>query len=312
MFFKSLCCVLLFLNFNIAQSEVFGVDTVYYFNKGIGQNSGQQPEYFPKNIFGMPSKNSNKNVPESNPEEICSLGFGGEIVLGIKDNLIINGEGYDFKIFENVFINPINKKYFAEPAVVSVSIDGVNFIEFPYDYNTLVGCAGTRPTEKDDTTGFNLDDKGGNSFDLSDIGLEYIKYIKIKDITELIANDPNHLYYDPVLTGFDLDAVVAKYVAKDNITSVNYNNNESKEMLNKFKITKNNNKLIIYSDSKLNLNDCEIIIFDLLGNVLFNKQNQLLNDNQFQNLLEIDISIPNQLIIINIIYKSNNFTYKIY
>lgn len=305
--FKCSFLILLSFNLNKLQSQVLSIDTVYSFIPGIGQNIGQTPEYFPKNIFGMPSKNSNINVPESSPEQVCSLGFGGEIIVGIKDNYIINGQGYDFKIFENVFINPINKKYFVEPAIVSVSQDGINFIDFPYDYNTLEGCAGTLPT-LNDTINNNLDNLGGNSFDLSDIGLEYIKYIKIKDITQLIANDPNHIYYDAVLTGFDLDAVVAKYTTIDINTSVQ-DDLSNAEFRNKLNIIKQNNKIII--NSKLNLKDCQIFVFDILGNVVFAKTIDM-NNSYYQNQLEFENLSSNQLLIINIIYKSNNFVFKVY
>lgn len=310
-FVLSIYLLLFITNLNIVQSEVIGIDTVYYFKPGLDQTSGQQLEYFPKNIFGVPSPKANKNVPESSPEEVCSIGFGGEIIVGIKDNLIINREGYDFKIFENVFINPINKKYFVEPALVSVSQDGINFIEFLYNYNTLEGCAGTLPTERDSSE-FNLDFVGGNSFDLSEIGLDYIKYIKIKDITELIKNNPNHFYYDPILTGFDLDAVVAKYVTKDNITSVSFEDYSFQEFRSKFKILTQQNKIYISTESNLNLNNCKIVVFDVIGNLLFEKQNYVGNDHQFNNNLEIDNLKTNQLLIVNIIYKSYNLTFKIY
>ncbi|MFN3780664.1 MAG: hypothetical protein ACK4SO_00640, partial [Candidatus Kapaibacteriota bacterium] len=49
---------------------------------------------------------------------------------------------------------------------------------------------------------------GGNSFDLAVLGLKKIRFIKIKDICDTILKNPNHPYYDPIISGFDLDCVV--------------------------------------------------------------------------------------------------------
>ena len=42
---------------------------------------------------------------------------------------------------------------------------------------------------------------------MATIGIDSVRYIKIKDITEQILNNPDHSNYDPTLSGFDLDAV---------------------------------------------------------------------------------------------------------
>ena len=191
------------------------IDTVISFIPGSGQNTGQSSDYFPQNIFGLPSPNANENTPASSPDEVLSLGLGGEIVVGFKDSYLYDGDGPDFTVFENAFINPINGKVFAEPGVVSVSEDGINFIEFPYDFQTLAGCAGTNPTNGSQDP-FDPSVSGGNSFDLHTIGLNRIKYIKIKDITDKILENPNHKFYDPILSGFDLDAITARYLIYDN------------------------------------------------------------------------------------------------
>ena len=187
-----------------------GIDEVVEFKPGTGQNNGQSEEYFPENIFGFPSKIASPATPESTPEEILSLGLGGEIIVRIKDAAIKNGPGYDFVIYENAFNNPLNGLIYAEPAKVSVSINGIDFFEFPYDEDDLSGCAGTKPTIGADN--YDPDKYGGNKFDLEELGLKEVQYIKITDITEIIKDDPDHDYYDPTLTGFDLDALVALYV----------------------------------------------------------------------------------------------------
>lgn len=188
-------------------SQGITIDNVYSFTPGTGQNIGQGEEYYPENIFGLPSRNASEDFGESSPEEVLSLGLNGEIIVEFSNYSIIDGDGADFTIFENAFKNPFNNLTYAEPAIVSVSLDGVNFFEFPYDSTTLKGMAGVTPTNgKQDP--FTPDISGGDRFDLSDIGIKKIRYIKIKDATEIIKNNPNHPYYDVTLTGFDLDAVV--------------------------------------------------------------------------------------------------------
>lgn len=182
------------------------IDTVYSFKPGYGQNAGQNAEYFPNNIFGPPATIATKEIPASSESDVCSIGLDGEIIVGFTNHYIVDGYGDDFTIFENAFLNPINGKVFCEPAVVSVSQDGVTYYSFPFDSSSLVGCAGTIFTNGSENP-FDPSKSGGNSFDLQDIGLKYAKYIKIKDITNLVKNNPNHYYYDATLSGFDLDAV---------------------------------------------------------------------------------------------------------
>lgn len=190
------------------------IDTVYSFIPGQGQNTGQEKEYFPQNIFGTPSPNANADIPESNPVQVLSLGFGGQITVGFRGNILKDGTGTDFIIFENAFKNPVNGKMFAEPGIVSVSSNGKDFTEFPYDFATLQGCAGLIPTvggadPYDETA------SGGDKFDLAAIGMDHVRYIRITDITEQVLNDPGHEYYDAVLTGFDLDAIAGLHLEPD-------------------------------------------------------------------------------------------------
>lgn len=188
-------------------SQGITIDNVFSFTPGSGQNIGQSEEYFPENIFGLPSRNASQDFGESSPEEVLSLGLNGEIIVEFSNFSIIDGDGPDFTVFENAFKNPFNNLTYAEPAIISVSNNGVDFFEFPYDSTTLKGMAGVTPTNgKQDP--FKPDLSGGDSFDLADVGIEKIRYIKIKDATEIIKNNPNHPYYDVTLTGFDLDAIV--------------------------------------------------------------------------------------------------------
>lgn len=181
------------------------IDTVISFIPGEGQNAGQDSIYYPKNIFGDPVMNNNISIPANSPEQILSLGIDGEIVVGFKKYKIIDGEGFDFIIFENVFLNPVNGKYFIEPAEISVSQDGINYTTFPYDTVSFNGCAGVNPTLWNKR---NILNSGGDKFDLNNLGLDHISFIKIKDISKKILSNPEHPNYDPIISGFDLDAVI--------------------------------------------------------------------------------------------------------
>lgn len=233
--------ILLITNTAYSQWIMKGCDELLYFKPGSGQSLGQNEPYFPNNIFGLPDTNATANVPSSSPWQICSIGLDGEIALGFSGYLLYNKPGPDFTIFENAFINPVNGKVFAEPAIVSVSIDGINFIDFPCDTITLEGCAGKTPTIGKNNP-FDPSLSGGDSFDLDILGLEYIRYIRIKDISRVIRNNKNHPFYDPTISGFDLDAVVGLALVKEN--SVNDDD---------INILILNNKLIINCIGKFHL-----------------------------------------------------------
>ncbi|MFA7326844.1 MAG: T9SS type A sorting domain-containing protein [Candidatus Kapaibacterium sp.] len=204
---------------NLNSKDCITINHVFSFTPGEGQNLGQGEEFYPANIFGIPSRIASDEVAEASESEVLSLGFGGEIIVGNSDNLIIDGEGADFTIFENVFKNPINGRLFKEPAIVSVSKDGVNYTEFLYDFESLVGCAGTHPTYGN-ADYCDSEVSGGDSFDLADLGLDSIRYIKIKDITDQVKANENHKYFDYSLSGFDLDALVIHHYTVEAISSV--------------------------------------------------------------------------------------------
>ncbi|MBX3044008.1 MAG: T9SS type A sorting domain-containing protein [Candidatus Kapabacteria bacterium] len=232
------------------------IDTVYYYYQGEGDPAFENNPYFPDNIFGLPSRNATRTLPESSPAEIEAIGTGGEIIVGFKGKVLRNGQGADFIIFENAFINQVTGGIFAEPGLVSVSQDGIRFIEFPFDSQTLEGLAGLSPT-RGDKDPFNPEISGGDAFDLEVLKLDYIKYIKIKDTTNIIKSLPQgHKYKNPdfLLNGFDLDAVVGLYLEDEQAVSVN-------EKTQKFKIITNSNFTEIIYPGIIN----NICIFNILG-----------------------------------------------
>lgn len=248
-----------------SQQYKSGVDSLIYFKAGKGQNVGQEPQYFPQNVFGLPDTNAREDFQSADPTQICSLGFGGEIILGFKDFVVFDGDGPDFTIFENAFINPVTKKIFAEPAKVAVSEDGVIYYDFPFDSITLEGCAGKTPTygNKDP---FNPNESGGDQFDLADLGIKKINYIKITDISEYLKYNSNYPFYDPIISGFDLDAVVGLNLEKKYQHSIVSNRLEN----NDYKIVIREKTLSI--NSLLNESYKLLKIFNINGEELINTQ----------------------------------------
>ncbi len=256
-----------------AQTTNGTIDTVYSFTPGEGQNTGQAPEYFPENIFGLPDSAASENVPAASAEKIVSLGLDGEIIVGFKDYEIIDRPGADFTIFENAFLNPITQKIFAEPAKVAVSSDGVNFVEFPFDSASLEGCAGVMPTYGG-ADPFNPSVSGGDSFDLADVGMDKITHIRITDICRMILDNPDHEYYDAVISGFDLDAVAGLHLEERSASAVDdkFNNN--------FDIKISNNYLSVETHKSYIYNN--LLLCNISGNILDN-----LN---FNNEIQVDLS----------------------
>ncbi len=176
-------------------------DAVVSFSPGVGAGFGAN--YFPSNVLGPPDQSPGLNEYSSTnkPQEVLSLGNGGEIVLEFNDNYIVDGDGVDFTVFENVFISALDGKPFIEAGIVAVSQDGVNFVEFPYDTATWEGLAGVTPT-KDNYNFIDPSVSGGDRFDLSTVGLEWARFVKITDLGDIKKEGPWN-------GDFDLDAVVA-------------------------------------------------------------------------------------------------------
>jgi hypothetical protein len=155
-----------------------------------------------------------------------TLGLRGRVVLDLGDNLVVDGPGVDLTVFENAFLarGATTLAPFAEPAWVSVSADGVTFRTFPCAIDVppfFAGCAGVYPVFATDAAtalvpstapidslvGIPLDQfvppagSGGDSFDLADVGLAVVRYVRIQGGAARLGLEG--------LGGFDLDAVAA-------------------------------------------------------------------------------------------------------
>lgn len=197
------------------------VDVHYGSYAGFGQNE------LPDCVLGPPQGAG----LSGGSLHVLSLGNGGSITLEFVDNLPQNGVGADLIVFENAFFVGGDSNYaFAEAAFVEVSQDGVTFFRFPNDYNpdgepvnhpsNWMGFAGILPVMSHPDNGIDPTDplvSGGDLFDLDDVGLDWIRFVRIIDTDEppdAAMDDDGDSIYDPAVTsegnsGFDLDAICA-------------------------------------------------------------------------------------------------------
>lgn len=188
----------------------------YKIGPGGGLNSHTLQDSYPQNIVLGPPKGTGTH---SGSKDVFSLGEGGEIVVKM-GTPILNGNGADFIVFENVFYAADNPAQpYQEPGRVSVSKDGINFITFPCQNENwqefYPGCAGVNPVFAN--SNFNTIDPtdskkaGGDAFDLQAVGLNCVQFIKIQDGTPLQYIDPTLPTNAEGEEGFDLDAISAVY-----------------------------------------------------------------------------------------------------
>jgi hypothetical protein len=160
--------------------------------------------------------------------DTLSLGLGGTITLAFDDNVIVDGPGPDLIVFENAFLPTglTTLAPFAEPAVVEVSGDGIDWHTLPCALSEspyYPGCAGVYPVfaNADDPSapsplvpsmtpiaslvGVPVEDfvapagAGGDAFDLADAGLFAARFVRLT----ASAISPGLMG----LSGFDLDAM---------------------------------------------------------------------------------------------------------
>jgi hypothetical protein len=213
--------------------DCFADEVVAYSVSFTPPESGLRVPELPGIVLGPPGD----SLPNTGSTSTVSLGHNGWILLRFTDNVIVDGPGSDFIVFENAFFKTTvptdpNQPYsvFAEPGSVSVSDDGVTFHQFPYDPNALQfvgqdatpssalpllrGLAGITPTFTgnwtipDDPDVWDPNGRGGvsgaggDAFDLSAVGLTSARYILITDLGLATG-------FAGSAEGFDLDAVVA-------------------------------------------------------------------------------------------------------
>jgi hypothetical protein len=206
-----------------AGAEPFADAVVSY---RIGEGGGAREAELPGVVLGPPHGGG----PFQGSTHTLSLGLNGSIVLAFTDNVIVDGPGADFTVFENAFLvdgDPVGVPY-AEPGTVAVSGDGISWVTFPCDVEGAplhAGCAGVYPvfantndpeapspllpstTPLAALVGVPRDEfvvpagSGGDSFDLAAVGLFAARFVRID-------GGPRDTRLGG-LSGFDLDAVAA-------------------------------------------------------------------------------------------------------
>ena len=167
-----------------------------------GPGSGFGLSRLPYIVLGPPQGGGEFN----GSSHVLSLGRGGQITLGFSPRACVDGPGADFVVFENPFrVSGDAQETFQELGAVSVSEDGETWFEFACSPGTAgeaqPGCAGWSPVlinGLEESTPLNPETSGGEAFDLEDLGLERIHYLRIRDLSE-IGDTPT--------AGFDLDSV---------------------------------------------------------------------------------------------------------
>ena len=160
--------------------------------------------------------------------DVCSLGsssvgWGGELTLRLGGQLITNGPGPDLVVYENAFYlggSPESAGFY-ETGVVEVSLDGIAWVQFPVIYDDTYpvtdrrryvhGFCGVEPVYLRTAAGDVPGDPagGGDRFDLDEIGLCEIRYVRIRD-TAQVYPDANFPPGD-----CDIDGIAALYTSPD-------------------------------------------------------------------------------------------------
>lgn len=203
---------------------------------------------------------------------VVSLGDGGSAILAF-DCPIYDGEGWDFAVFENAFLDT-----YLELGFVEVSSDGVHFVRFPAVSRTPTDVQVDNFGAVDPTHIHNLAGKYramyGTPFDLSDlvdsanIDLQFITHIRIVDCVGSInpnfgtKDSEGNFINDPWPTpfpscGFDLDAVGVIHCLIGGLTE--------KEM--PFKIYPNPGNEWLNIDFGQQHDENQVIISDLKGKI---------------------------------------------
>lgn len=174
--------------------------------------------------------------------DVYSLGFDRPFVtLGLSsERVLVDGPGDDFVVFENPFkVSPTY--FFMDPLIVSVSHDGLSFVDFPHRYLFEVptrysadpqfwqGFAGLVPvTFNQADEGIHLLDAfgaaaGGDRFDLASLpaenlvaqqvwqqGVRFVRLTWAHTVTNPQTGSPYPA--DSASNGSDIDGVVGRYV----------------------------------------------------------------------------------------------------
>jgi hypothetical protein len=258
-------------------------------------------------------------IGQASTNGVASLGDGGIATLTF-DPPISDGNGFDFAIFENTFLDS-----FLELAFVEVSTDSQSWARFPNEslsqHKTQTGSFGfTQPTKIHNLAG-KYRHPYGTPFDLQDVAMmsniriNEIRYVRIIDVVGSIdtlyaqRDSKNRIINDPWPTpfpssGFDLDAVGVIHQAEFNNINTSltqntipfYFHSESRTIHLRSNSTKNPANSRIENNLK---------IFNAAGQLCFLAEFKPDQTNNYQ------IEIPKFLSAGTYIARYNNYSIKI-
>ena len=256
-------------------------------------------------------------IGQASTNGVVSLGDGGIATLTF-DPPISDGNGFDFAIFENTFLDS-----FLELAFVEVSTDSQSWARLPNESltqtKTQTAAFGyTQPTKIHNLAG-KYRHPYGTPFDLQDVAMmsniriNEIRYVRIMDVVGSIdtlyaqRDSKNRIINDPWPTpfassGFDLDAVgVINQAAKN--SSETYPNQFKRPLY--FNTTSNSIHVAANANTTNYQQKNELNVYNLAGKICF--KTPLDNAKSATH----EIQIPSSLSAGTYIARYNNYSIKI-
>lgn len=181
-------------------------DAVRDFEPGLSAGFGA--DALPGIVLGAPEGAGD----QSGGVDVVSLGHGGTITVVFRDNAVADGPGDDLVVFENAFFaGGDGGALFDELAFVDVSADGKRWVPVAHDPVTHDGLAGRAPVYGGSESGIDplSPQGGGDRFDLADVGLPFVRFVRLQDAGDVIDDLGNRLRPWANKAGFDLDAAAA-------------------------------------------------------------------------------------------------------
>lgn len=167
----------------------------------VGDAGGLNAETVPSPALGLP-----QGAGETRGStDVVALGAGGTLTLELAPP-VVDLPGSDLVIYENAFVLAGSTDRFEEWAELAVSAEGERFTPFPCDRRSGEGCAGRAPVQPGSPDAGALTALGGDSFDLAELGLSEVRFVRLTDVD---GPQPNAWIAAPA-RGFDLDAVVGR------------------------------------------------------------------------------------------------------
>ena len=240
-------------------------------------------------------------IGQASTNGVVSLGDGGIATLTFNPP-ITDGNGFDFAIFENTFLDT-----FLELAFVEVSTDSQSWARFPNESltQTKVQTAAfgfTQPTNIHNLAG-KYRHPYGTPFDLKDLAMmsnirtNEIRYVRILDVVGSIdtiyaqRDSKNRIINDPWPTpfassGFDLDAVGVINQAA-NMGNENHSHEINRPLY--FNSTSNTIHVVANANTTNHLQNNDLNIYNLAGQLCF--KTLILATNTINHSIQIPASL---------------------